>query len=159
MESILSFIQTNIVSSPWMISIYIAVVFFVTGQILLRKSFFQNTDYTAVSIAFGVSIGLAASTFLLLGGNPQAQLFTEQKLNKQLLYAILSGFVFFFGNFFWIRSISSNKPLGNIRVIMSGIETITLFLAGFLFFKEVITKKQLLGTALIISGIHIFGSN
>jgi multidrug transporter EmrE-like cation transporter len=80
-------------------------------------------------------------------------------MNTQLLSAVIAGILFFIGNFFWIRSISSNKPLGNIRVVMAGVETLALFAAGLLFFKQVITLKQLIGTAIIISGIHIFGAN
>jgi len=141
-----------------MISIYIAVALFVTGQICLRKSFMGNTDYRGVSIAFGVAVGVAAIGFLVLGGG-RTKLFTDHAFNIQLAFAIAAGFLFFIGNFFWIRGISSNAPLGNIRVVMAGAETVALFLTGFLFFKEVITTRQLLGTGLIISGIHVFGSD
>lgn len=158
MNKLLSLLPTNIIA-PWMISIYIAVIFFVFGQVLLRKSFTNNTDYNAVAITFGVSIGITASLFLLFNQSIKSKLFNNPNMNPQLISAIIAGILFFIGNLFWIRSISSNKPLGNIRVIMAGVETLALFAAGLLFFKEVITLRQLAGTAIIISGIHVFGAN
>tara|TARA_Y100000389_G_scaffold64255_1_gene60294 strand:- start:1694 stop:2170 length:477 start_codon:yes stop_codon:yes gene_type:complete len=158
MNKLLSLLPTNIIA-PWMISIYIAVIFFVFGQILLRKSFNNNTDYTSVAIIFSLSMGITAALFLLFNQSTNLTIFNNPIMIPQLLSAIVAGILFFIGNFFWIRSISSNKPLGNIRVVMAGFETLALFAAGLLFFKEVITIKQLAGTAIIVSGIHIFGTN
>ena len=158
MNYLLSLLPKNIIA-PWMISIYIAVLFFVFGQVLLRKSFIDNTDYNAVAITFGVSIGITAAIFLLFNQSINSKLFINPNMNTQLLSAVIAGILFFIGNLFWIRSISSNKPLGNIRVVMAGVETLALFAAGLLFFKQVITLRQLIGTAIIISGIHIFGAN
>ena len=158
MNKLLSSLPTNIIK-PWMISIYIAVIFFVFGQVLLKKSFINNTDYNAVAITFGISFGITATIFILFNQSTKSKLFNNPIMIPQLLCAIVAGILFFIGNFFWIRSISSNKPLGNIRVVMAGVETLALFAAGLLFFKEVITLRQLIGTAIIISGIHIFGSN
>jgi len=158
MNNIISLLPKNIIA-PWMMSIYIAVIFFVFGQILLRKSFIDNTDYTSVAITFSISMGITAIIFLLFNQSSNSKLFNNSIMLPQLSCAIASGILFFIGNFFWIRSISSNKPLGNIRVVMAGFETLALFAAGLLFFKEVITLRQLTGTAVIVSGIHIFGTN
>ena len=158
MNKLLSLLPTNIIA-PWMISIYISVIFFVLGQILLRKSFNNNTDYTSVAIIFSLSMGITAALFLLFNQSTNSKLFINPNMNTQLRSAVIAGILFFIGNFFWIRSISSNKPLGNIRVVMAGVETLALFAAGLLFFKEVITLRQLIGTAIIISGIHVFGAN
>jgi drug/metabolite transporter (DMT)-like permease len=158
MNKLLSLLPTNIIA-PWMISIYISVIFFVLGQILLRKSFNNNTDYTSVAIIFSLSMGITAALFLLFNQSTNSTIFNNPIMIPQLSCAIVAGILFFIGNFFWIRSISSNKPLGNIRVVMAGFETLALFAAGLLFFKEVITIRQLAGTAIIVSGIHIFGTN
>jgi drug/metabolite transporter (DMT)-like permease len=158
MNKLLSLLPTTIIK-PWMISIYIAVLFFVFGQVLLKKSFINNTDYNAVAITFGISFGITATIFILFNQSTKSKLFNNPTMIPQLLCAIVAGILFFIGNFFWIRSISSNKPLGNIRVVMAGVETLALFAAGVLFFKEFITLRQLIGTTIIISGIHIFGAN
>lgn len=158
MNKLLALLPKNIIA-PWMISIYIAVIFFVFGQILLRKSFNNNTHYTSVAIIFSLSMGITAALFLLFNLSTNSTIFNNPIMIPQLLSAIVAGILFFIGNLFWIRSISSNKPLGNIRVVMAGFETLALFAAGLLFFKEVITIRQLAGTAIIVSGIHVFGSN
>ena len=142
----------------YIIDIFIAVLFFVTGQILLKKSFTQNNDYRSVAITFGLAFGISALAFLFLS-NPNKYTFFNKNINYNLFNAFIAGLIFFFGNLFWIKSISSNKPLGNIRVIMAGMETFTLFIVGILLFKEIISIKQILGTLLILSGIYIFGSN
>ena len=156
---ILSTIVAKTHTPQWISNIYISVVFFVVGQVLLKKSFTNNTDYVGVSVAFGIAFGITALTLLLFEkGTNNRQLFTNKSFNNQLAFAISSGILFFIGNLFWIRALSSNQPLGNIRVVMAGVETIALFATGVLFFNESITFKQLLGSTIIITGIHIFGS-
>ena len=142
----------------WIMDIYIAVVFFVSGQVLIRKSFTNNKDYQSVAIAFGTAFGIAAIAFLFISNSIKSPLFNNQNMTLQLISATIAGALFFVGNLFWIRSISSKKPLGNIRVVMAGVETFILFFIGFILFKEIITIKQILGAALILSGIHIFAS-
>ena len=142
----------------WIMDIYIAVIFFVSGQVLIRKSFTNNNDSQSVAIAFGTAFGIAAITFLFISNSIKSPLFNNQNMTLQLISATIAGALFFIGNLFWIRSISSKKPLGNIRVVMAGVETFILFFIGFILFKEIITIKQILGAALILSGIHIFAS-
>jgi multidrug transporter EmrE-like cation transporter len=145
-------------TSPWTNSIYIAVFFFVIGQILLKKAV-KNNNFITTAIVFGAAIGImsiicytALST--IKGNNNYPLLFST----KPFIYSLAAGILFFFGNLFWIHSISSNQPLGNVRVVMAGVESFTLFLVGFIIFNESITYNQLLGTGLILTGIHMFTS-
>ena len=56
---------------------------------------------------------------------------------------------------FWIRSIQKSPNLSNVRILMAGGETISLLITGFLFFKQKITLKQVLGTIIILFGIRL----
>ena len=75
----------------------------------------------------------------------------------KIITAIIAGLFFFFGNAFWIYSISTKNPIGNIRTIMAGFETALLFIAGYLYFSEAMNLMQVGGVLLVVSGIYLIG--
>jgi drug/metabolite transporter (DMT)-like permease len=136
----------------WIISILVGVLFFVSGQVYLRKSFDTDSNYFTTAIIFSLAIGATSLVLLFL-----SQLHSPELLmynNSKLLNAAMAGLLFFIGNLFWIYSISTKKSLGNIRVIMAGFETFMLFLVGYFYFNEIINSKQLMGALLILFGIY-----
>ena len=140
---------------PWILSTIIGTIFFVIGQIFLRKSFDKDQDYISTAICFYIFSGIAASIYLLV------LYFKQEKIEynfSKLKNAALAGIIFFIGGTFWIHSISTKAQLGNIRIIMAGFEMFLLFLAGFLLFNETIKLIQLSGVILILIGIYIIGA-
>ena len=136
----------------WIVSILVGVLFFVSGQFFLRKSFDTDSNYFTTAITFSLAIG--AISLLLLG---ISHIYTPELLvynNSKLLNAAIAGLLFFIGNLFWIYTISTKKSLGNIRVVMAGFETFMLFLVGYLYFNERINRKQFLGALFILLGIY-----
>jgi drug/metabolite transporter (DMT)-like permease len=136
----------------WIISILVGVLFFVSGQVYLRKSFDTDSNYFTTAIIFSLAIGATSLVLLFL-----SQLHSPELLmynNSKLLNAAMAGLLFFIGNLFWIYSISTKKSLGNIRVIMAGFETFMLFLVGYFYFNEIINSKQVIGALLILLGIY-----
>jgi drug/metabolite transporter (DMT)-like permease len=136
----------------WIISILVGVLFFVSGQVYLRKSFDTDSNYFTTAIIFSLAIGATSLVLLFL-----SQLHSPELLmynNSKLLNAAIAGLLFFIGNLFWIYSISTKKSLGNIRVIMAGFETFMLFLVGYFYFNEIINSKQVIGALLILLGIY-----
>ena len=136
----------------WIISILVGVLFFVSGQVYLRKSFDTDSNYFTTAIIFSLAIGATSLVLLFL-----SQLHSPELLiynNSKLINAAMAGLLFFIGNLFWIYSISTKKSLGNIRVIMAGFETFMLFLVGYFYFNEIINSKQLMGALLILLGIY-----
>jgi len=136
----------------WIISILVGVIFFVSGQVYLRKSFDTDTNYFTTAITFSLAIGVTSLLLLFI-----SQLHSPELLiynNSKLINAAIAGLLFFIGNLFWIYSISTKKSLGNIRVIMAGFETFMLFLVGYFYFNEIINSKQLMGALLILFGIY-----
>ena len=136
----------------WIISILVGVLFFVSGQVYLRKSFDTDSNYFTTAIIFSLAIGATSLVLLFL-----SQLHSPELLiynNSKLINAAMAGLLFFIGNLFWIYSISTKKSLGNIRVIMAGFETFMLFLVGYFYFNEIINSKQLMGALLILFGIY-----
>jgi len=136
----------------WIISILIGVIFFVFGQVYLRKSFDKDSNYFTTAITFSLAIGATSLLLLLLSQlhSKELLIYNEPKLKN----AAIAGFLFFIGNLFWIYSISTKNSLGNIRVIMAGFETFMLFLVGYFYFNEIINSKQVIGALLILLGIY-----
>jgi drug/metabolite transporter (DMT)-like permease len=136
----------------WIISILVGVLFFVSGQVYLRKSFDTDSNFFTTAIIFSLAIGATSLVLLFL-----SQLHSPELLiynNSKLINAAMAGLLFFIGNLFWIYSISTKKSLGNIRVIMAGFETFMLFLVGYFYFNDIINSKQLMGALLILFGIY-----
>lgn len=130
----------------WVISIFIGTMFFVMGQICLRKSFELDNTLLQTFLLFTGTIGIMTIPFLF-------QHSLEKKQNW--LFPILAGLFFFIGNFFWIKTISSKESLGLIRVAMAGFETILLFFVSYLFFSDKITLYQFIGSLFILLGIAL----
>ena len=136
-------------------SIFIGTCFFVMGQVFLKKTFNNDKDFIMTNIYFSLGITLAALiTFIILNINYKLS-YNKPKLSN----AIIAGILFFLGNMCWIYSISTGDPLGNIRVIMAGFETILLFIVGYLIFYNKINMYQGLGFIIILTGIYIINSN
>jgi len=136
----------------WIISILVGVLFFVSGQVYLRKSFDTDSNYFTTAIIFSLAIGATSLVLLFLSQLHSPELLVYN--NSKLINAAMAGLLFFIGNLFWIYSISTKKSLGNIRVIMAGFETFMLFLVGYFYFNEIINSTQLMGALLIVFGIY-----
>lgn len=142
----------------YFITIVIGTILFVFGQYFLRIAVNKKDTFLQTWIIFTFIMGLTG----LISGivlNYVPYIKSKNMLNfenkEMILYAIFSGLVFAFGNFFWIYTISTKESLGGIRVIMAGVETFLLFLLGYLLFSEKFTFTKLIGILLILTGIYI----
>ena len=137
----------------WIWSIVIGTVFFVLGQTFLRYAFqikprLNNTSLYAISF-FSITMGILG--LILLG---ILRWKTNEELNSKYVYnVVLAGTFFFIGNAFWLYSISSEKPLGIIRIVMAGWELLLLFAVGVLLLNDKITRSQVVGSILIFIGL------
>ena len=131
----------------WIIYIWIAIVFFVMGQVCLKYDKMNAlTTCCYFTIAMGI-IGLLTLGYIYL---------KERKRQPISKYAIIAGILFFFGNLLWILSIKSAPSLSLIRVVMAGGETLLLLIAGYLLFRErIMNIHNILGIALILSGVYL----
>lgn len=129
----------------WMIYIFIATIFFVLGQFILK---FDSNEAILTVCYFSISMGLTGLFCLMY----------LYKQNKKIIsyYGILAGILFFFGNFLWILSIKNAPSLSLIRVIMAGGETLLLIIGGYLIFKEqIFSFYNMFGIGLILSGVFL----
>jgi uncharacterized membrane protein len=134
----------------WLYTIFIGTIFFILGQLFLRKSFDTENSPIQVSLLFSSAIGIFSILTIIYMYNQKGINF-----NYDIINPILAGLVFFIGFFFWIQTISSKESLGLIRIAMAGFETIILFVLSHLFFNDMITLKQLIGTIIILLGITV----
>ena len=139
----------------WRYSIGIGTLFFVTGQVLLRKSLDNSSDYMISLLYFTSSIAIMTLFGCIY---LQENIFDITRLTSQHYNAIYAGIVFFFGFIFWIYSISTKNDLGIIRTFMAGFETLVLFGVGYLVFNDKITITQLFGVLSILFGIYLVGN-
>lgn len=147
--------------NPWVISVFIGTIFFVCGQVYLKSAFDSKiTEYFSslyVACCFSIMIGIAG-TILLLFLYYRDPLFFDLK-SLDFLHnsksAIIAGIFFFFGNLFWIYSISTKHQLGMIRILMAGWEMLLLFLVGIFIFNEKFTFLQIFGCIMIFSGLSL----
>ena len=130
----------------WKIYVLVSVLFFVTGQVFLKYD--SNVNPIISLCFFTIMMGLLGLVYLIRHSN-------EIDKEKIPYFSLIAGFVFFFGNMFWIRSIQKSPSLSNVRILMAGGETISLLLTGLLFFKQKITLKQVIGTIIILFGIRL----
>jgi drug/metabolite transporter (DMT)-like permease len=143
----------------WIWSVFIGTVFFVGGQICLRKSFETRTVMNHLpslytTACFSIIIGILGA-ILLMSLSIHDPISTKQFFSNSVRSGLpfLAGALFFIGFGFWIYSISSQNPLGMIRILMAGWEMLLLLLVGILIFKDKLHWTQLLGSLLIFSGI------
>lgn len=137
----------------WIISITIATLLFVIGQIYIKKSFNKGDNFKITAIIFGLFLGLSSLLYFCY-----LKMFTtftfQYNNNNQILNAAVAGAVFFFGNLLWIYCISKKIQLGNIRTFMAGFEMFLLFCVGVLLFNDTIKIIQIFGVLLVLSGIY-----
>ena len=131
----------------WTIFIFISIIFFVLGQTFLK---YDPNDGIVSVCYFTISMGITG--FLVLLYMIQNN---KNVLNNQIIFSLLAGIVFFFGNMFWIFSIKSAPSLSIIRTIMAGGETLLLLLVGFIVFKQTLTIQDVIGMILILLGVNI----
>lgn len=136
----------------WLYTILIGTCFFIGAQLYLRKTFENNDSlgYFNVTLLFSSTIGILSLFVLSL------QMYNgEVSFDSRIWNPIIAGIMFFIGFFFWISTISSKESLGMIRVAMAGFETVLLFLLSYLFFSDVITYQQMIGSVIVLLGIAI----
>ena len=140
----------------WIISIILATLLFVVGQIYIKNSFHKTDNFKITAIIFGLFFGISSivySCYLKMFTT-----FTFQYNDNQIWNAAIGGAVFFFGNLLWIYCISKNIQLGNIRTFMAGFEMFLLFCVGVLLFNDTIRVIQIFGVLLVLSGIYCISS-
>tara|TARA_B100001063_G_C16593954_1_gene467088 strand:- start:348 stop:755 length:408 start_codon:yes stop_codon:yes gene_type:complete len=130
----------------WLVTIFIGTIFFIIGQICLRKSFELNNTILQTFLLFTCTIGIMSIPFFV---------YKPFEKPQSWLFPILAGIFFFMGNYFWIKTISSKESLGLIRIAMAGFETILLFFLSYLFFSDKITLYQFIGSLFILFGIGL----
>jgi multidrug transporter EmrE-like cation transporter len=131
----------------WIIYIWIAIVFFVMGQICLK---YDKLDALTSCCYFTIAMGMVG--LLTLG----YKYIKERKREGPSMYAIIAGILFFFGNMLWIFSIKSAPSLSLIRIMMAGGETLLLLFASYIVFKEkIISLVNAVGIALILAGVYL----
>ena len=113
----------------WITSILLGTILFVFGQVYLRKSFNKDSDYISTWLFFCLTLGVSSLLILtFLNIIPENEIINTKLImtTPKIITAIIAGLFFFFGNAFWIYSISTKDPIGNIRTIMAGFETALL---------------------------------
>ena len=136
----------------WLYSILVGTCFFIGGQLFLRKTFEENVSMNSVNVTLLFSSAIGILSLILLGYRWSNSTIT---FDERIWNPILAGIMFFIGFFFWIATISSKESLGMIRVAMAGFETVLLFLLSYLFFSDVITYQQMIGSVIVLLGIAI----
>lgn len=150
----------KIPSNFWIWAIFIGTIFFVGGQVALRKSFEPKIgiDYHSLysGSCFSMMIGVLGAIVLLFLSILDP-VHTKIYFSNDVVsgYPFLAGLLFFIGNSFWLYSISSKNPLGLIRILMAGWEMFLLLLVGFLLFKDKLTTIQIIGSLIIFAGISL----
>ena len=134
--------------------IFVATILFVCGQLLLKKSFDNDSDFVTSAVFFNIAVGVAAA-FVFLQKQMKGQITYN---TKKIQYAALGGILFFIGNLLWIYMISKKEPLSMIRVLMAGFETFLLVLVGYFIFSHKLTLREFVGIALVLSGIYVVGN-
>tara|TARA_B110000305_G_scaffold205077_1_gene235050 strand:+ start:693 stop:1124 length:432 start_codon:yes stop_codon:yes gene_type:complete len=135
----------------WILSVLSATIFFVIGQIYLKKSFKNTSDFNITAVIFGLLIGIMALLYIILLKYRHAPLKYDY---DQIFNASIAGIMFFIGNLLWIYCISSKIQLGNIRTFMAGFEMFLLFSVGILLFKDSVKIIQIIGVLLTLLGIY-----
>ena len=131
-----------------------ATLFFVLGQVLIKKS---TTSSLHTAYLFSISIGL----FGLIGLILSSTIFKPASLNLKfsstfaLFAPILAGALFFFGNLLWIQAIHLAPNISHVRIVMAGLETVLLAIIAYYVFHQSVTQTQLVGMALIGCGIAL----
>lgn len=87
-----------------------------------------------------------------------ADIFSKQwSLNGSKLFWIAAIVSYVIANIFWLNAIKSGSGLGRGAIIFSVASAIIAVIVGLVFYKEILTKSELIGTALgIVSLIFIF---
>jgi drug/metabolite transporter (DMT)-like permease len=134
----------------WQTFVFISIGFFVCGQILLKYD--KSEDALIPLSFFTIGMGLFGLAYLIYNYYITSSI-PAKVINLQLLLPLFAGFLFYFGNMYWIMSIKSSPSLSSIRVLMAGGETLLLLLVGYGLFQQGISWQQIIGSILILCGM------
>lgn len=127
-----------------------AVVCYVFGQVLIK----MDTDRSPFRITCFIAIGLGIMGILGLSRECISDYPGIIREGIDIL-ALLAAVAFFLGNLYWVSAIRTGMPMGHVRIVMTGAETVLLILLGFaLFHEDCVKPKQLFGIGLIIGGCY-----
>lgn len=146
----------------WISSILLGTILFVVGQVYLRRSFNKDSDFISTWLIFSLTFGIASLVMIIMSQTLPVNDYIQTNLTlnmQKVVSSIIAAMFFFFGNAFWIYSISTKNPIGNIRTIMAGFEMILLFVAGYLIFSETVNIAQIAGVVFVIFGMYLIGSS
>ena len=129
-----------------------ATLFFVLGQLLIKKS---TTSSLHTAYLFSISIGLFGLIGLILSSTIFKPTSLNFKSSSSILTPILAGALFFFGNLLWIQAIHLAPNISHVRIVMAGLETVLLAIIAYYVFHQSVTQTQLVGMALIGCGIAL----
>ena len=129
-----------------------ATLFFVLGQVLIKKS---TTSSLHTAYLFSISIGLFGLIGLILSSTIFKPTALNFKSSSTILAPILAGALFFFGNLLWIQAIHLAPNISHVRIVMAGLETVLLAIIAYYVFHQSVTRTQLVGMALIGCGIAL----
>ena len=134
--------------------ILIATLFFVVGQVFLKKSFNNDNDFVDTTLYYNAFMGILSFVLLMIK-------YRNNTLNtnlQKITYSSIAGVLFFVGVLLWVYTISTNKPLSIISVLMAGFETVLLILLGYFLFSHKLNWREILGILIILIGVYLVGN-
>ena len=157
---------TMLNDKSWVFLVGISIVFFVSGMLSLVKAQKNIDDSIVNNIGVSATILMSfvgtiiSAVFLTVGKDWNISrgffaLFQEKSMVKGVLpWAIGFGILFFLGNVFFFKGLTSAPNAGYARAVMS-IEVVAMTLLSGLLFGSSISWSALVGIALIISGVSL----
>jgi drug/metabolite transporter (DMT)-like permease len=137
----------------WLLGVLGVAIFYSLAQIHARKCLNSKIDYR-VFLAYYLIIcgilGIIMMTYLYVDD-------VKLEINGKLDTIVLTTMLFVVGTTSLLYSISRKIELGIMNTVRTALQIIITIILGNIYLKEEITKKQLMGTMIIIVGMIMVG--
>ena len=139
----------------WLGILLVGIVFFILGQIVLRYD--KQNDILLSSSCFFIASGILGLIVFVYYHSTHKASNSEALSSGPIIskLGLLAGVLFFCGNFLWIYSIQNAPSLSLVRIIMAGIETILLTMAGHILFQQQIHAINIVGYVTVLIGVYL----
>lgn len=112
-----------------------------------------------IILAYAITTSLAL-IFLKLGSATGAAIaFTDNKLQLNLGFYVVSGFVLYAVSFLIYTYLISKYDLGYIIPVATALVYVAIFIASYVVFKEHFTAIKIAGIVLILGGLILLNIN
>lgn len=133
----------------WVYATMLASIFYILGNIFLKMA-----SIHPVLLGYWFAIGMGTLGLIGLLGTVYIHNGIGHLASRDIVYAVVSGSLFFFGNLLWIYALERTPNIAYVYVLMASLISVALMMFGVYMFHQHIYKINIIGITFILIGVY-----